>query len=394
MFIKMNINIDTKNGVVVAKVSPEDHPSLSKLSWHVSSPTMAGTVPADEMRAFMNEVRKSLKELTDKTESLTNTATTLTDVTDKLSKQVANIGEVGYLAEIMVRSQVEKLYGTNFARSFTVQDLFGLARASLPKEVDENGMLIQYGHITTTNVDRAEKLGAVVVKNVNKFRADASRLLQDKKIEVGTVEGIIAGCVTQKMSSKQRAAKQAATLNVIEQTKYDEHCAHRNVLKAEIAHLETFLKDIEKFGAQDAKSIALLPFGLQAFSALARKDGIPITTLEFDICGSVEFNPPHVTIKVGEIKKGGGTAHRDALLQLLKRLAVVYAAVRVILDDDDSSKFWYKLIGLAFFVKGTSQGVFKSEDVDRVINQNKLRLPPVGSNLNPRETLSMTKIIL
>lgn len=222
------------------------------------------------------------------------------DLSSKFKENESNWKRAGNTFEIVVRRELRTTRGIDYARSFCIKDLHGLARIALPKDVK-----VEDGSFKVCTESEISKLHTA--------RVNALALKAHTKIPV--IEGWLAkfkdsvsGYLSLASNKKNDAQKFLTTKwkSLEQQLKSYANCL---TLQSQLEFLEVNL------------------LGLWAFSTEAFQQEEPdyVFELQTDVRGTVSVRGDRLDIVVGEIK-GGKSCLNEATGQILKRLSVIGAA--------------------------------------------------------------------
>jgi hypothetical protein len=166
---------------------------------------------------------KSLKELSDDNlllkGELSKATQKLKDLSTKFEDNESNWKRAGDTFEIVVRRELRATKGSDYARSFKIKDLHGLARIALPKDIraeDGTYQLCSESDISTLHQQRVATLARTAQENIG-----ALKLWQANRVD--EVKELIRLPIAEKSSKEKFLITKYKRLEK-ELSAYDELC--------------------------------------------------------------------------------------------------------------------------------------------------------------------------
>jgi len=280
------------------------------------------------MEEKFSSMEESLKEVKG---DLSMATQKLTDLSTKFDENESNWKRAGDTFEIVVRRELRATKGADYARSFKIKDLHGLARIALPKDIraeDGTYQLCSESEISTLHQQRVATLARTAKENI-----EALKLWQANQVD--EVDKLIRLPSAKKSSKEKFLITKYKSLEV-QLSKYDTLCcaAQIDYLACNCLGLWAFSVEAFNSGKTFCMFIFIWTICNSFFVEHLRFAGTNefVYELETDVRGTVLIRGKRLDITLGEIKGGKGSLN-EATGQILKRLCVVGAASTKLLSE-------------------------------------------------------------
>ena len=267
---------------------------------------------------FLNFMKSDSEWKSQMANNFTALTNTVTVISKKIESNEPLWQKAGSIYELMARNEIRRTRSEDFADPLLIQDLRVLSEACLPKHYDFSKRKAS----SATSESARSQL--------------AQRTLSLAKVAWNNIPTL-------------QKWREEAHLNISSGTISSEK---KKSLRRKLGFLDSRLDEYLKLPRSKDRRLSFLSdsrLGFFSYSNVLLQDSSEgfIEELEFDVQGSTDCNGNTISMNVGEIKSGTGDLSK-ALVQILKRVGVMYMAGLHSMSPEARDRYEYSVLGVVY----------------------------------------------